>query len=83
MDASSTAPDPEAHADHPPAYPQHDNAGDSAGIPSASSSGDPPPITLAVIGLLKARPSRNSDGLFDRRDVQVWRDKLEIEVVSH
>jgi hypothetical protein len=82
MDASSTAPDPEAHADHPPAYPQHDNAGDSAGIPSASSLGDPPPITLAVIGLLKARPSRNSDGLFDRRDVQLWRDKLESEVVS-
>ena len=67
----------------PPTYPQHENAGDSAGIPSASSLGDPPPITHAIIRLLKTRPSHNSDSLFHCREVQIWRDKLELEVVSY
>ena len=82
MDASSTAPDPVAHTDNPPAYPQHENAGELAGIPSASSLPDPPPITCGVIGLLKNRPSHSSDGFFQHREVKVWRDQLEFEIVS-
>ena len=82
MDASSTAPDPVAHMDNPPAYPQHENAGELAGIPSASSLPDPPPITYGVIGLLQNRPSCSSDGFFQRREVKVWRDQLEFEIVS-
>jgi hypothetical protein len=82
MDASLTAPDPVAHTDNPPAYPQHFYAGELARIPSASSLPDPPPITCSVIGLLKNRPSHSSDGFFHHREVQVWRDQLELKIVS-
>ena len=67
----------------PVAKPKPGSAGEPASIPAQPDRPDSPPrIARAVATLLDNCPVRNPDGFFDRLDVQTWRDKLELEVVS-
>ena len=83
MDPNLVVPDPLIATGQPPASPQPGSAGEPASIPAQPDCPDsPPPIACAVVTLLDNRPVRNPDGFFDRLDVQTWRDKLELKVVS-
>lgn len=81
-DLAPPAPDGQI-AQPPPGYTVGDLGGAAGPLPGPNDPPAQPQIVHAVTELLGHPPVRLSDGYYNAAKVEEWRDKLDVQVVSH